>query len=123
MWKLAGDSRQDELATTGAVVALLGETLVDSAGQAHPTARALAGKEAVLLYFSASWCPPCKHFSPQLIATYKRLKAAGKVRPQPKAYPGLGRRRRDCDDIGDSSQVFECTMGMGQCPSQKQVMV
>ena len=29
------------------------------------------------LYFSASWCPPCQAFTPQLAAMYKSLKAAG----------------------------------------------
>jgi len=30
------------------------------------------------LYFSAHWCPPCRGFTPQLIATYNKVKAAGK---------------------------------------------
>ena len=33
----------------------------------------LAGK-TVLLYFSASWCPPCKGFTPILAAFYNKLK-------------------------------------------------
>jgi nucleoredoxin len=37
----------------------------------------LRGKK-VALYFSASWCGPCKKFSPVLIECYKSLQAAGK---------------------------------------------
>jgi nucleoredoxin len=35
-------------------------------------------KEFVLLYFSASWCPPCRAFSPLLIDFYKKHKDSGK---------------------------------------------
>jgi len=41
-------------------------------------AEALAGKEAVALYFSAHWCPPCRGFTPKLAEWYsKSLKAKG----------------------------------------------
>ena len=29
-----------------------------------------------MLYFSAHWCPPCRRFTPLLIALYNKLKAA-----------------------------------------------
>ncbi|CAL4939875.1 unnamed protein product [Urochloa decumbens] len=32
----------------------------------------------VALYFSASWCPPCRRFTPKLIETYKELASEGK---------------------------------------------
>lgn len=32
----------------------------------------LEGK-TILFYFSAHWCPPCRHFTPQLVAFYKKL--------------------------------------------------
>ena len=38
---------------------------------------ALAGKEVILLYFSAHWCPPCKAYTPQLRDWY--MKQGGKV--------------------------------------------
>eukprot|EP01063_Lacrimia_lanifica_P036695 TRINITY_DN7357_c0_g1_i1.p1 TRINITY_DN7357_c0_g1~~TRINITY_DN7357_c0_g1_i1.p1 ORF type:complete len:497 (+),score=183.00 TRINITY_DN7357_c0_g1_i1:224-1492(+) len=43
----------------------LGPELVTKDGN-KPTADVLAGKEYVLLYFSASWCPPCQRFTPLL---------------------------------------------------------
>ena len=30
------------------------------------------------IYFSAHWCPPCRGFTPVLVETYNKLKAAGK---------------------------------------------
>lgn len=37
----------------------------------------LAGKK-IGIYFTASWCPPCRAFSPQLVAAYNQLQADGK---------------------------------------------
>jgi nucleoredoxin len=37
------------------------------------TVDALNGKDAVAIYFSAHWCPPCRGFTPQLAAQYKKL--------------------------------------------------
>ena len=36
------------------------------AGKAAETGAALAGKDFVLVYCSAHWCPPCKAFTPEL---------------------------------------------------------
>jgi len=36
-------------------------------------ADALAGKEVIMLYFSAHWCPPCKIFTPVAATKYKSL--------------------------------------------------
>lgn len=39
---------------------------------------AMAGKQALALYFSAHWCPPCRGFTPQLAEWYMQdLKAKG----------------------------------------------
>eukprot|EP00934_Nitzschia_sp_Nitz4_P002785 Nitzschia sp. Nitz4//scaffold363_size14950//10533//11346//NITZ4_008906-RA/size14950-augustus-gene-0.28-mRNA-1//-1//CDS//3329549263//2775//frame0 len=51
---------------------LLGPSLLTEVGSpAKPTKELLKEKDLVLLYFSASWCPPCKAFSPILIDFYK----------------------------------------------------
>jgi len=56
--------------------ALLGETLQGKEGT-EPTTKALAGVDAVGLYFSAHWCPPCKAFTPKLAEVYQSYKAKG----------------------------------------------
>jgi nucleoredoxin len=38
-------------------------------------ARSLEHVRLVAFYYSAMWCPPCRKFTPQLVETYKRLKA------------------------------------------------
>jgi len=60
-----------------ALVKLLGDTLKTKDGVVS-TAEALKGKQAVALYFSAHWCPPCRGFTPKLAEIYKGLVAAGK---------------------------------------------
>ena len=40
-------------------------------GPSQDTTQALHGKDFVLLYFSAAWCPPCQTFSPLLKDFYK----------------------------------------------------
>ncbi|CAM9676996.1 unnamed protein product [Phaeothamnion confervicola] len=40
------------------------------------TAEALKGKELVCLYFSASWCGPCRNFTPSLAKFYKKAQEA-----------------------------------------------
>merc|ERR1712194_100571 len=35
-----------------------------------PAAQALEGKDVVMIYFSAHWCPPCRGFTPQLAERY-----------------------------------------------------
>ena len=59
------------------ITQLLGETLKGKDGPVR-TADALKGKEAIALYFSAHWCPPCRGFTPKLAEIYKGLVGAGK---------------------------------------------
>ena len=60
-----------------ALVKLLGDNLKTKDGVVS-TAEALKGKQAVALYFSAHWCPPCRGFTPKLAEIYTGLVAAGK---------------------------------------------
>jgi len=50
--------------------------LVDGEGMELPAER-LDGK-FVALYFSASWCPPCRHFTPILTEAYAAWRKDGK---------------------------------------------
>lgn len=54
--------------------ALLGSTLLvsEKAGGGTVQASSLKEKKAVLLYFSAHWCPPCRAFTPVLAEGYRR---------------------------------------------------
>jgi len=56
---------------------LFGDTLTTKNGPAS-TETALADLDAVLVYFSAHWCPPCRGFTPKLAEAYTAYKAAGK---------------------------------------------
>jgi nucleoredoxin len=58
---------------------LFGETLLQKVGVAKNTADLLKGKELIALYFSASWCPPCKVFSPVLASFYERCSKNAKL--------------------------------------------
>eukprot|EP00741_Cyanophora_paradoxa_P013326 tig00020684_g12869.t1 len=53
--------------------ALLGEN-VHTKGGLISTTLATTNKKGVLLYFSASWCGPCKQFTPVLMQFYKENK-------------------------------------------------
>mmetsp|Transcript_4372 Transcript_4372/g.6148 ORF Transcript_4372/g.6148 Transcript_4372/m.6148 type:complete len:668 (+) Transcript_4372:18-2021(+) len=50
---------------------LLANVETDDITQTQKTERALQTKDIILLYFSASWCAPCKTFTPQLKAFYQ----------------------------------------------------
>lgn len=51
---------------------LLGTKLLSNAGDPpQPTSSVLKGTDLVLLYFSASWCPPCKAFTPVLAEFFR----------------------------------------------------
>ena len=55
---------------------MLGSTFVDNKG-GQVSIGDLDGK-VLGIYFSAHWCGPCRAFTPQLVAVYNTLKAAGK---------------------------------------------
>jgi nucleoredoxin len=56
-----------------AIAKLLGETLTGQGATTVATST-LEGK-TVLLYFSAHWCPPCREFTPKLVAFHEKHKA------------------------------------------------
>ena len=58
-----------------ALEALFGKRLVNAKGK-KVSAAMLAGKK-IGIYFSASWCPPCRAFTPQLVAAYRQLQSEG----------------------------------------------
>jgi len=59
-------------------MAEFGDTLRNPDGTTVSTKDALEGVEALGIYFSAHWCPPCRGFTPKASESYKALKAAGK---------------------------------------------
>ncbi len=59
---------------------LLGPKLLTKVGSPKKaTSELFKNKDLVLLYFSASWCPPCKAFSPVLVNFYNSCAKEGKL--------------------------------------------
>jgi len=58
-----------------AFATLFGDKLKTKSGEVSTT-KALAGKSAVGIYFSAHWCPPCRNFTPELAKVYKNALSA-----------------------------------------------
>lgn len=50
--------------------------LINAKGKTVDTAAVLSGK-MVAVYFSASWCGPCRSFTPQLVKFYRDVKKLG----------------------------------------------
>jgi thiol-disulfide isomerase/thioredoxin len=72
----SGAATQAEVEATPALVDLFGSRLVNAKGKSVSTAE-LNGKK-IGIYFSASWCPPCRKFTPMLVEAYGELQAEGK---------------------------------------------
>uniref|UniRef100_A0A224YLK0 16 kDa thioredoxion n=1 Tax=Rhipicephalus zambeziensis TaxID=60191 RepID=A0A224YLK0_9ACAR len=53
-----------------------GKTLIRADGSEHPAEEVLCDVKVVALYFSAHWCPPCRHFTPILADAYAEAKEA-----------------------------------------------
>ncbi len=66
-----------DTAATGKIPAALAGKLVtlqDGALRPAPADR-LSGVRHLAFYYSAQWCPPCRAFTPDLVAAYQTLKA------------------------------------------------
>ena len=61
-------------AGSAALQKLFGASLVDRRGGTVSTGEALRDCDAIGIYFSAHWCPPCRQFTPYLASTYLELK-------------------------------------------------
>ncbi|CEM25082.1 unnamed protein product [Vitrella brassicaformis CCMP3155] len=60
-----------------ALESIFGSSVINAAGEEIPVEE-LAKCDAIGVYFSAHWCPPCRGFTPMLIGTYKKLKDSDK---------------------------------------------
>ena len=56
------------------LVDLLGPKLISQAGAEIEVASLAKSNKSIALYFSASWCPPCRAFSPKLSEAYAEYK-------------------------------------------------
>lgn len=61
----------------GEIASALSGKLVTVQGGAFASAPAdqLNGARYIAFYYSAKWCPPCRAFTPELVKTYKAIKA------------------------------------------------
>lgn len=73
---LGGSAAAVEKPIPPALEELFGKRLVGEQVKRMSTGE-LTGKK-IGIYFTASWCPPCRAFTPQLVAAYNQLKADGK---------------------------------------------
>ena len=48
-----------------------GKSLMKADGSSQSAESALAGKDIIMFYFSAHWCPPCRGFTPMLKDFYE----------------------------------------------------
>jgi len=56
---------------------LSGVKVADNKGKECTIESVRAENDVIGFYFSASWCPPCRAFTPKLVEAYQRLKGAG----------------------------------------------
>ena len=63
---------------TGSIVNKFPVNLINASGKKVNAASALKGK-MVAVYFSASWCGPCRGFTPQLVKFYKKIRKTNEI--------------------------------------------
>jgi nucleoredoxin len=62
---------------TTAMDLIKGKSLMKVDGSMQSAESALAGKDIVMFYFSAHWCPPCRGFTPILKEFYEEVEDEG----------------------------------------------
>merc|ERR1712055_334750 len=62
---------------TAKMTSLSTATLFKADGSSVEAGPALEGKDLILFYFSAHWCPPCRKFTPMLAEFYKEAASLG----------------------------------------------
>merc|ERR1712055_448166 len=62
---------------TAKMTSLSTATLFKADGSSVEAGPALEGKDLILFYFSAHWCPPCRRFTPKLAEFYKEAASLG----------------------------------------------
>lgn len=55
----------------------LGSEFLKNDGDAVEVDELRAANTHIGLYFNAHWCPPCRGFTPELVKTYEKVRAAG----------------------------------------------
>ncbi|KAH6941672.1 hypothetical protein HPB50_022258 [Hyalomma asiaticum] len=68
------DRKSDVYSHVDVMDMLAGKTLIKADGSEHPVEEVLRDVKLVALYFSAHWCPPCRHFTPILADAYAEVK-------------------------------------------------
>ena len=63
----ATDSKVETSGPHTRIMGMFGDKLETKDGTLVNTKDVIAGKKFVLLYFTASWCPPCRKFTPDLV--------------------------------------------------------
>lgn len=61
------DSKAADVGRHARIMDMFGDTLETKDGTMVKTKDVIADKKFVLLYFTASWCPPCRRFTPDLV--------------------------------------------------------
>ena len=72
-------STKKQTKSNGVMAKMLGPKLLSNLEKTESTGAILSDKDLVLLYFSASWCPPCKKFTPVLAEFYEQYCVSNKV--------------------------------------------
>jgi thiol-disulfide isomerase/thioredoxin len=71
--KTAKDKEEKEDENPPAILDILPEKLLKGKRKELSSLKALKNKKYIGLYFSAHWCGPCRHFTPQLVKFYRKV--------------------------------------------------